>query len=312
MHREFSPMNAAELMDRVVDVYKKSFGKQIAFAAIVYAVAFFGVVFLTIALAVFLGGIMGVMGGAGLFVFGDTGFVVIIGLLLAIIPVILVWQAFSSSGHILLSKQAFYGHKVKLDFAGIFNVFLCVFSVLVAQIILSVPFVAAALGTVFVFVYAGFADFPVLRTIGFFVAVFVVSGAFLVYSNIFSLSVAVAVFERRYFFGAIGRGWLLVKPEFWRILGIRLLWWFVALAFSLSAQGVFAIITLLWDLIDAFIPVGFLLSDSYIFLLTTYVGPALVSLAVAPLSGIMEAVLYFNRRIKTEGLDLEIRLEKLS
>jgi hypothetical protein len=54
MQRDFSPMNTAELMDSVIDIFKKSFGKQIAFAAIVYVIAIAGTIALTFVFAILL------------------------------------------------------------------------------------------------------------------------------------------------------------------------------------------------------------------------------------------------------------------
>jgi hypothetical protein len=141
------------------------------------------------------------------------------------------------------------------------------------------------------------------------IAVFV---GFFVFTNIFSLSVAVAVFERRYFFGTIARSWELVKPEFWRILGVRTIWIFVTSAISISSSGVFSLAMMAWTLLSDFMPIGVgIIGSLFLMLITNFIGPAVIALITMPLDGILQALIYFNRRIKSEGLDLEIRLEKL-
>lgn len=307
MQREYSPMNSAELMDKVVDVYKKSFWVQMAFAAIISVVGFIAIFVVTFVVTFV------VIFAAMTAIFGGFPAIIAAAALVIVLPLFLLWQAFSSSGHILLSRQAFYGYKVTLSGLGVFKVFIRVFTALLAQALLIIPFIIAAIGVIFLFVRM--LDFyffmPTMFVVGFFVALFVLGAGFLVFSNIFSLGIAVAVFERQYFFGTIKRSWQLVKPEFWRILGVRTIWFVVGYGISFSAQGVFYLLGFSWSMISGTIPMGFM-GDLFVGFITGFVGPSLVSLAVAPLNGIMQSLIYFNRRMKSEGLDIEIRLGKLA
>lgn len=306
-------MNAAELMDKVVDVYKKSFWKQIAFAAIVYTIAIVAFFVLTFALAIIISFVVVIaMVGGG----EEASFAVLVVAGLIVLPLILLWQAFSSSGHILLSRQAFYGHRVQLSHMGIFKVFLRVFTAILAQIVFAIPFIALVIGVVVVFAntiqnFFFMVDVSAAEVVGFFALILLLGIGYVVYSHLFSLSVAVAVFERRYFFDTIKRSFQLVKPEFWSILGIRVIWYFVGVGISFTAQGAFSLILMGWEMVADTVPMGFGITI-LLSLLTGSVGSALVLLVIAPLDGIMQSLIYFNQRMKTEGLDIEIRLEKLA
>jgi hypothetical protein len=317
MQRDFSPMNAAELMDKVFDIYKKSFWKQIAFSAIIYVIALAAMVVLTFILTIILMVfIVTLLAGAFGANFSAGYFILIFGIIaLMVLPFVLIWQAFSSSGHILLSRQAFYGFKVRLKHMGLRKVFFRVFSSLVAQVIIAIPFVIIFLVILFAFVYTFeniflLVNLNVAAIIGFFIVLAALGFGYLLISNIFSLSIAVAVFERRYFFGTVTRSWELIKKEFWRILGIRVVWYLAAMAFSVSAQGLFMLASGAWDIFAGTIPMIHEI-NSLVNFITQLAGPLIVVLLVAPLEGIMQSLIYFNQRMKNEGLDLEIRLEKL-
>ncbi|MCL1843854.1 MAG: hypothetical protein FWF79_08575 [Defluviitaleaceae bacterium] len=308
MQMEFFPMNAAELADRVVDVYKKSFGKQIVFAAVVSAVSLVAIFVLSIVLGVVFALFFISPGGV-------TAFerFIIAGILIGVVPFILLGRAFSGAGFILLSRQAFYGHTVRLKYMGLTKVAARAISAVFAQAVLSLPFIAAIIGVVY---FAGrwldgIKYFSFIGAFVFFALLLILVVGYIIFSHIFSLSVAVAVFERQFFFGTIRRSWLLVKPVFWRLLGIRIIWFFVGLGFSLSAQGILYFLEIAWNMFSGSVNIisG---ADSFVVFIVGFLGPMFVTVAVAPLGDIMQALIYFNQRMKNEGLDIEIRLEKLA
>jgi hypothetical protein len=313
MQNEFSPMNAAELMDRVVDVYKKSFGRQIAFAAIIWAIGFAAIFVLTFVLVfVFV-----FMFFDGFYVMSSTrdivGFLIVASVV--VVPAVLVWQAFASAGHVLLSRQAFYGHKARLKHMGLFRVFFRVFTALLAQVILIIPFVLGAIGVFFAFVFLFDGVLAGAGVVFVLIVAFIVMGlllfGFLVYSHIFSLSVAVAVFEQRYFFGTVSRSLQLIRGSFWKTFGVRTIWIVVGYVVTLSAQGVFTLAGTGWDSVSGTHGLGYNANEFMAFLLG-FLAPIFVSILAAPLGGIMQSLIYFNQRMKKEGLDIEIKIEKLS
>jgi len=306
-------MNAAELIDKVVDIYKKSFWMQIAFAAIAYAIMAVGVFILTFILAIIMLSATTAFGSEGNS--PDNYFLVVFGLVLIVtLPLGLLWHSFLSSGHILLSRQAFYGYRVRLAQMGVFKVFLRVFTALLAQIIIAIPFIIVGIGVIVAFAYSFenyySTDVPAAGIISFLIIIFILVVGYFVFSNIFSLSVAVAAFERRYFFDTIVRSWQLVKTDFWRILGIRLIWYFVSMTVVFSAYGVLLLITLVWGLLAGSVPF-IAVAGFFVVIITSYIGPMLINLVIIPLDGIMQSLIYFNQRMKNEGFDIELRLGKL-
>jgi len=290
-------MNAAELMDRVFDVYKNSFIQQVVFAAIVGVIAIVLAIVTSIALAFSLAA--NIMMPLTNFYEPTITPAQIIQMVVVVASIVLfvflMWQAITSAGHILLSQQVFYGERPKIAFGKLPFVVIRVVSAIITQVLMTLPFLFF-IGYLF---YATFsiqiAEFlladawlgRIAATSVIIVFTLLVTLGYLIYSNIFSLAVAVAVLERRYFFGTVKRSWQLIRGEFWRILGIRLIWALVVVIINLGAQALFS-----------FLP---FMRLAFIF----------IPLLIGPLDGIMHALIYFNQRIKREGLDIEIALEQL-
>jgi hypothetical protein len=299
-------MNAAEVMDRVLDVYKKSFFKQIAFSAIIGLISMI-LIFVLVFAAVMFTVVPMIIGNVNeeTMVFG-----LFFALIAVMLPLYMIWNATASSGHILLSRQAFCGQRVKLPLSKLPKVVLRVIGVTIAQILLSLPFIAVCLVCVyFLFEFnINTLLFNSLAVMSFFsstawIALAITTAlAYVVYSNIFALSVPVAVFERRSFFGAVQRSWALIKGKFWEILGLRMLWFIIVSIFNYSAQGIWGIISGVFAVSPMYVFIGGMVSALMMIV---------IAIVMAPLSGIFPAILYFNQRIKREGLDIEMGLERL-
>jgi len=310
MINEFSPMTAAELMDRVVHVYKKSFGWQLAYAAIVAVIGIFAY------FAFFVILIIGSMSWLAISfdsidAYGDVGsvFGLFIGIAIIAIPAVFLYFSLSSAGHILLSRQAFFGHKISMPIRELPRVVGRIFCTILAQILAFVPFIAIAVLFALSFQYLFFihnrlwilAIFGIIYTIG-----------FALYANIFSLSIAVSAFERVTFVNALVRSWRLIRGEFWKVAGIRLLWWLVIMVIYSATYGILSLsgIGVVW-LADFFDLGGVAVGVGVLVTLVTSLGSIVVTLAMTPLDGVFQATLYFNQRIKKEGLDIEIDLWRL-
>lgn len=307
MHPDFLPMNAATLMDRVFDLYKNTFKIQIAFSLII------GIISSALMM------ILGILMVLGMVIVAElTGdidiVVIIIIILLGILPLALSWMYLSASGHILISKQAFYGEPVELPLRDAVRAFGRVISAAVAYILLSAPWLIllafiifstyTGYGGVFNFLYM--VHPLVLLLIG-----LAYSVLYVIYSNLFALSVPVAIFERRIFFATVTRSFQLIKGDFWRILGLRLLWMFLVFLFSYSAQGlamaVFGIAVAIEGNIAGF---GAFWAADALMSAQLFVS-LLVGVLVGPMEGIMTALIYFNQKIKKDGLDIEIGISRL-
>jgi len=304
MLREFAPMNAAELFDRAVDVYKKSFWKQMVFAAIVSLISFAAMMFAGVFLAMGLN-----FAASALFV--GTEFVVFpVVIVLVLVPFFLLWQSFSNAGHVLLAKQAFYGHKVKVPHYELPFVALRVLTVLLAQTLLILPFVVFLFLIAYLLIpfwerllFMPMTAFPVGSLVVFVLLIFV---GFFAFTNVFAVAVAVAIFEKIFFFSAIRRAWELIKGEFWKILGVRIMWYLVILAVSSAIQGVFLLANELWFVFSGTVRAGFpMYGPGVLFGVLAAVAPIFTSLAVAPMDGILQTVIYFNQRIK-KGENLQV------
>jgi len=309
MLKEFAPMNTAELMDRAMDVYKRSFWKQIAFAAVLSVIAI---------AAMFGIGLISVMVGALLInalpipAVGSEYVIVIAVILLMALP-ILLWQSFANAGYVVLAKQAFYGEvKIRVPHYQLPKTALRVFTVMLAQLLVAVPLVI-----ILVLLVIWLAPIWDVSGDGFFIVtgilfLLAIIAVYLCFTNIFSVALVVSVFEGRLFFGAVARAWFLIKDDFWWILGVRVLWYLVIAAISFAAQGMVALIEAAWHLLAGTVNVGVFMSPSGAFVVIGFIVTTIVTFAVAPMDGIMQTMIYFNQRIRKEGFDIEIQLEKLS
>ena len=301
-------MNAAALMDRVFDLYKATFKTQIAFALIIGIISFMLIMTLSIVLAFGVVYVYSIAGGSYDY---DNYIIMVVLLIFAIIlPPYIIWMYLSASGHILISKQAFYNQPVELPFRDTFNALLRVLTSAIAQLLLTLPWLILMAVVIYFSVGDGFAFLGSLHPFYITIIGLAFTIFYVVYSNIFALSIPVAIFEKRLFLSTVTRSFELLKGYFWKILGLRLLWALIVYLFSYSTQSlivtVIAVISMitgnLIDLGALWINTGTL--QFYIALL--------VGILMGPMDGIMTALIYFNQKIKKEGLDIEISLERLA
>jgi len=316
MHRDYLPMNAAALMDRVFDLYKATFKVQIAFSIAIGIISIMLIMVLGVALAFVVGAIVTSAAATTVYGFYDYESLIlsiVIIMLVLLLPLYLVWIFLSSSGHIIISKQAFYREHIAFPIEETLSAFFRVMSAALVQVILSLPWLLL-LGLVIFFAASGFVDIydflvaiPPLTIV---LASLIFLLLYVVYSNIFALSVPVAIFEKRLFFTTITRSVQLLKGNFWKVLGIRLLWAFLVFLISYSAQSlmiiILAAIAALAGNVIEFAELWFATSSLQIYV------SLIVGVLVGPMEGIMTALIYFNQKIKKDGLDIEIGLHRLS
>jgi len=308
MQTDYLPMNAAALMDRVFELYRDTFKMQIAFSLIIGIISFVLMMAMVVTLAFGLGIFVAVIG------LYDEHIIlgIVIFMLAAMLPLYMIWLLLSASGHILISKQAFYGEPIELPFKDLFLAFLRIISAGLAQIILSIPWIA--LLALVIYLAVGQNDILLfieeLNPFIFLAFGFVYIILYVIYSNIFTLSIPVAIFEERVFFTTITRSFDLLRGDFFRILALRLLWALLVFIFSYSAQG------LMMFLVGFITFSGGAALQLEVLWLATYNLQVFISMFVAiliaPMEGILTALIYFNQKIKKEGLDIEIGLDRLS
>jgi len=314
MNADFFPKTAAEIFDHTIYIYKQAFGKHLAFASIfgiIFAIVGFLVTLLaTIFVAIFAFAIVYTAITPGYTDASNEAFYILIIFLFVALPIFFVWLSISSAGHILLARQTIYGHRARLIIKEIPMVAARIFCTLVAIVILSAPFAilvffAATSGLVAFLLY----NFPWI----FAGLIILFIASYVVFANIFSLSIAVSVCEKRTFLRAVKRSWELIKGEFWKIAGMRLLWSFCVMAIWMVGGGA---LSLGYSVLEGFVGAGFIGHGSSTIILgfaVMFVGifSTVVFFAIIPLDGVFHACLYYNQRIKKEGLDIEIRLGRL-
>ncbi|MDR1664563.1 MAG: glycerophosphoryl diester phosphodiesterase membrane domain-containing protein [Clostridiales bacterium] len=315
--KSFSPMNAAELMDAVFDVYKKSFVKNLVYSLILLGL-YIAMMFVGIIAAVIVT-VTAIVPMVNESAYATPSEVISVVLIIAV-PVllfVLVWVALDSAGRCVISRNAFYGTG-KLTARGMLRTVLRVAGTIVIQLVCSIPLFTGVGAIIYLFMDSAFQR---MDTVSFltafassntFIVISILTAlAYVVYSNVFSLSVPVSVFERRTFHRALARSWRLLKGDFWKILGLRLLWSVTVYLFSYSAQGLAVTVTGLIDTagtgIAEIAPFAGATGMSAVMAVSL-----IMSLLTWPLEGIFTSLLYFNQRIKKEGLDMEIAVEQLS
>lgn len=290
-------VNAAELYDRVFDIYKKTFAKQLGYAAVVGLASVFSLGLLVLGITI----VSLTVSPAG---FSSAGTVTAISMISVIVPFVLIWQAASSAGAILFSRQAFLGERIKLPTQDLFRIICRAAGALFAQLILAVPYLAIAGGFVyFLFQYIpafGYLWLSRVYMVLFIALLAVCVAGFFIYMHVFSLAIAAAVNERVSFFEAVRRSFVLIKNDFWRLFGLRVLWFVMILVLAASAQGVLALL----PVIAGWFAAGWDSSVRLLQMLQFLTGllSVAVTFALGPLDGILTAVIYFNQRMKREGL----------
>lgn len=302
-------MNAATLMDRVFDLYKPAFKVHIGFAVIMRI--------LSVILS-FTGIILMVM-GVGVNEFIGIGYgmtTAVVAMLVTILPLYVIWVYLSQAGHIFIAKQVFYGETIELPFADTIRATFRVMAAVLAQLILSIPWLLM-LGVI---IYSMVAQITIVYVFlinlamwQIFVVLFSIAFLYLVYANIFALSIPVAIFERRLFFATVTRSLQLMQGDFWKILGLRVLWFVLVYLFTISAQGLVVTAIGLFTAIGGGVFDTVAMAELWMNTNNTQVLIGLLAgVVLAPLEGIMTALIYFNQKIKKEGLDIEIGLTQLS
>ena len=315
MNSKYYPMNCAEVLDFVLEIYKKSFAKQVA-VSVIFTVIFFILVYVLLILgvltaaAVFAGAAFD--GGFGL---GFGGGVAIAIFLLFLILGFAVYGALTSTGSALITKHTFLGEHC--DVGGVvkdsFKKIWIATAAALANLIVLIPafFILGLIIYLYIIILGGFFEFTltlwpiIIITL---LLVLLMLAFFLACGTVTLMSMKVAIFEGRWFFGAVKRSFTLVKPDFLKLMGLLAVWSVVTMAATYSLESLFSI--------GALLSGHFLPGEAAgIVLMSTLGFGSLFSLALgvllAPLSGIFSTMVYMNQRIKLEGLDIELSLSAL-
>ncbi len=317
-------MNTAGILDRTVYIFKKSFLQHFVSSILVTIVSAVIGFFSLVGFLLLIG-----MGGAFSIINFNTDSGVYISIIVTVAIAILIFMGFASSGllsaNISLSKNVFYGESPNLSNA--FSVALKsmprVFTVLVAQFIvyslvtavfaLITYLYTTTLASSYYSIYNVFSDSAFL--IGLLIILLIYLFVTLLISTAFSVSIPISILEKRYFFGAIIRSFTLVKSSFFKILGTLLI-------FTIILYTGYYSIAIIFNITEGLL--GFTqdlarnsstpyeqLALLYPILIFRLFLSKLIDILVQPFFPILQSVIFFNQKIKLEGLDIEISAEKL-
>ncbi|MCL2564765.1 MAG: hypothetical protein FWE24_03005 [Defluviitaleaceae bacterium] len=314
MDNKYYPMNSAEVLDQVLSVYKKSFLKQLVVST-VFSIIFFVGFYLLLIVGIFV--LVAGFASAGLGTGIGAGMIITIGALLIFLVLgISIYEALTATGVALITKHTFLGEYC--DVWGVlkasFKKILIATTAALANLIVLIPVIALAAFLVYIYIVTiiGFGNMegtpggPIIAAT--IVLILLMLALSLVLATITMMSMSVAIFEGRWFFGAVMRSFQLVKQDFMRIMGLVAIWFLITFGITISLETLFSVGP---SLLMYFFPeeaAGFVFLSTFIFgsLFSIAVG-----VVVAPLSGIFSTMVYINQRIKLEGMDIELNLNAL-
>ncbi len=226
------------------------------------------------------------------------------------VPAILASIAQSILSGILAVEVARQTLNERLTMRGLWTAVRGRLGVLVGWALLAVAativYIALAVGVVALVALAGGAAIALAIVAG----VLLVFGGIALYlwldTTLAFVSPALTV-ERLPFGAALRRSWRLVRRSFWRILGIRLL---VSVALGLAGAIILAPVSLFTTIAVALADPNGQQSGSAVTLLLVTLIPAIAAIPIHAITGVLEsattALLYLDRRMRTEGLDADL------
>ncbi len=317
-------MNSAEVLDRAFYIYKKSFLQQLLFSIVVTIISGMIVGALAVAggVSVFAGVLAGISLENPIAIFAIVSVALIVGLTLYIFI-----SSFKSCGNIVLSRQAFYEQKPDIGVAlkVSFSSFLRIATTLLAQVIITIPFIILLVGILIVgglfldmsfsiyYFQANFESFTGI-TVAFLIIYSII--VFVVLSFLLTalyLSVPVAIFEKKHFFKAVKKGYELVKTDFFKTFGVLLIFTIVLNLVVLSiAALIFIVLTLVLNISNfSSLEIEQLSLFLSMFQVSLQLVLNVLNVIISPFDGILSTIIYFNQKIKHEGTDIEIEVNRL-
>jgi len=315
--REISIMTYTDVMDESFNIHKKNIGASALYLFIFYIISMISS-FILIFLGVLSFGFMifnFYSGSLRDYLDKDMSLGSIIAFTLVIILILFLFFLFKSikeAGIIDIASKGFLNKRVKFEKA-IGQAFKKIPSILSVIIAYGVIFVPIIFGFVFLLFILGLTDninqfniWIILLGLGFFML-------YGYLTTIYMFSIHAAVIEKLYFFKALKRSRMLVKGQFWKLLGINILF---SITISAITYSIYSIIGIAAGLIYIILKAININEDTMTALIMAgnflrIPIQIIFSLFISPLTGIFLTVLYYNQRFKKDGYDIELRLEKL-
>jgi len=294
-------MNAAEVLDTVIDLYKKTFWRQMVRAMIFGVPAYIFLILYSLAVAIVFGASRGSPS-----VYAVAGFIAVFAVLF------FIWEALSMAGNVSLVKQAYNG-KASLDvmFKDIKASFFKVFTAVCAVFISAAPFICAAAFFLFRSVRAvsGADYWSFTPAVAYAAAAVVVVYLFTVaFEALTAAAVPVSVFEGKKFFLAVFKSVKIVGNDFFKVYGLIFIWRMIVLIINISFLFVFYIAAGSLNGAVNFFSENYSPAAFSLIIGNNFISVAL-TLLLSPFGGILASCVYISQRIKKEGFDIILKIE---
>lgn len=316
-YEEISVMSFTEVMDKAFSLHKKYIGTSalylFLFNLIGMVVTFILIFAGVLSFALMAMGMAGSVGGSNIFEVMDTGSIIAFSsLFIFTFFVLLLYEFTKYVGIIDIASKGLLSKQVRFEKAlgRALKKIPATISVIIAYGLIFIPI--TAIFAVLAFNLGLFQSFDPIN-IGFIslCIVFVAISTYL--TTIFMFSINASVIENLYFFKALNRSRILVKNNFWRLLGVNILFSLIIMAVTYSIYSIFGIIGGLIYILLRGIDINESTLSALIMLgnILRYPLQIIFSLFIAPLGSIFHTILYYNQRFKREGYDISLKLQDL-
>ncbi len=315
-YEEISVMSFTKVMDKAFNVHKKYIGTSALYLFLfnlIGIVAAFILILAGFSSLGFMANMLNGFSGPNMFEFMDFGAVMAFSsLIIFIFFVIFLFEFTKIVGIADIASKGLLGKKVRFENAlgRAFKKIPSTISVIIAYGIIFVPI--TAIFAALLFNIGFFQEFDPLN-IGVISLSIVFVAIYIYLSTIFMFSIYASVVENLYFFKALNKSRILVKNNFWRLLGINILFSLVIIAITYSVYSIFGVIGGLIYILLRGVDINEVTLAALIMVGNFLRLPlqVIVSLFIAPLSYIFYTLLYYNQRFKKEGYDISLKLEAL-
>lgn len=322
LDNKYSIMTFADIMDKTFEIHKKHMGASALYLFLYYIISF---------IAYFIIVFIGVLGfaftitklyagfGSGSVFPGTSSepimaFITIFSIAFSLV---FLYKFIQRVGIIDIASKAFLNKNVKFEKAlGLaFKKIPAIFILVIAYGLVFLPVIVVATIAIFSFdlieanltyTLDGLSIWLIL--LGIALAVITTYLA-----TIYMFSVQAVVIDKLYFFKALKRSRKLVKNNFWRLLGINILFSIIVLAITYSMYSFFGVIGAL--VLLALNSIGIQEPTmATLLMIGNFVRIPLqiiLSIFISPIKEIFTTILYYNQRFKKEGYDIELELEYL-
>ncbi|MDR1688513.1 MAG: hypothetical protein LBS21_07870 [Clostridiales bacterium] len=308
-------MNTAEILDKVFEIYKKSFPYQIL-RMLLFGVAgmilyFILIIILSVAIGFSFSEMSGSNSGSPYF-----ALFIVLGIILGLIALFVF--SVNTAASLSINRQVFYGRRPKfvLTVKDAWKSSLRVCSVNFLYVIAYLPMVTAVIFFLYILgTFDAFMGYPffyrntsgisnnIPLVVFLTILLVILEAAYFVFVQIIgSCALCGAVFEKRVFHTAIKRSLELTKGNRLKIAGAFITWYAVSSVVSYSFTAALSLTSLISSFSNSAAVVAFAAT------VVQYIASIIVSLLMSPFSDILSSLVYFNQRIKKHGLDIVLEL----